>query len=598
MPYSYPDNIPDAIKKLPAHAQEIFVAAYNSAHKQYDGDEDKANATAWAAVKRGYEQVEGEWRKKAMSEKIFWFVDIIDKNELQFEKDGTATSEIQFFAMGKWQHERYGEIRFDEDRAKQAIKNYQKAEKELNIDYNHLGTEGGPDEAIASGWLVGGLKETGQRGENKEKKGLWGIVKWTKKAAEYIKSGEYKYISPEFTDAGKDKKTGKKIGFILKAAALTNRPWFEGMAPVACSERVLAEIDKVSLDEILSDISAWLTKSAPVLKGKKGSPAIRLYLRGVKEKLGGLIKKQNTKSLAEESLDDKREKITKAYRQKFIPRSVYPCPEYGHWVNKVYETYLIVEKEQKLFKVPYTVNGDEVEFGDPVEVEEVYQEKKTLTEGGAEMDRKLLCAQLGLKETVADGEITAELKRLRESQGHKKLAESLGLKDQATEQDVLDAVKKLKEAGTQKKGAEGTVKLAEFRQVEKEAAEAKKLAEANKKEADGLKLELLEKKRDSVIEKAMAKGKIVPANKELWEGLYMKDPDGATKMIDAQPVVLNFEENGSAGNMATGNAGEQLSVKCAEKRTADPKLSYSEALMVVQRENPDLAKECAREAGL
>jgi len=67
MPYTM-DNPPDAIKGLPKHAQEIFIAAYNAAFKQYKGDEAKANATAWAAVKTKYKKVGDEWVAKETKE--------------------------------------------------------------------------------------------------------------------------------------------------------------------------------------------------------------------------------------------------------------------------------------------------------------------------------------------------------------------------------------------------------------------------------------------------------------------------------------------------------------------------------------------------
>lgn len=64
MPYTV-DNPPEAIEGLPKHAIEIWVAAYNAAFKQYDGDEGKAAGTAWAAVKTKYKQNEqGEWIAK------------------------------------------------------------------------------------------------------------------------------------------------------------------------------------------------------------------------------------------------------------------------------------------------------------------------------------------------------------------------------------------------------------------------------------------------------------------------------------------------------------------------------------------------------
>ena len=48
------ETLPDNIKKLPKHAQEIWLATFNNAFKQYN-DESKAFAVANAAVKKaGY----------------------------------------------------------------------------------------------------------------------------------------------------------------------------------------------------------------------------------------------------------------------------------------------------------------------------------------------------------------------------------------------------------------------------------------------------------------------------------------------------------------------------------------------------------------
>jgi cation transport regulator len=63
MPYTK-DNPPERIKDMPAHCQEIWIAAYNSALEQYK-DEGKASAVAYTAVKSKYKQNEkGEWVAK------------------------------------------------------------------------------------------------------------------------------------------------------------------------------------------------------------------------------------------------------------------------------------------------------------------------------------------------------------------------------------------------------------------------------------------------------------------------------------------------------------------------------------------------------
>lgn len=75
MPYSKRSELPEAVKdNLPAHAQDIFMAAYNSAYEGYKdpddrrGDESReevAFKVAWAAVKRDYKKGEGDkWHPK------------------------------------------------------------------------------------------------------------------------------------------------------------------------------------------------------------------------------------------------------------------------------------------------------------------------------------------------------------------------------------------------------------------------------------------------------------------------------------------------------------------------------------------------------
>lgn len=63
MPYEKLADLPDEVKALPKHAQEIWMAAFNSAIEQYK-DEEKAFGTAWAAVKKKYEKRDGRWVAK------------------------------------------------------------------------------------------------------------------------------------------------------------------------------------------------------------------------------------------------------------------------------------------------------------------------------------------------------------------------------------------------------------------------------------------------------------------------------------------------------------------------------------------------------
>ncbi|MBZ0321187.1 MAG: putative cation transport regulator ChaB [Anaerolineae bacterium] len=76
MPYKTKSELPDSVREnLPAHAQQIYMEAFNSAWEQYDqpherrGDdsrEETAHKVAWAAVKKKYEKNEktGKWQAK------------------------------------------------------------------------------------------------------------------------------------------------------------------------------------------------------------------------------------------------------------------------------------------------------------------------------------------------------------------------------------------------------------------------------------------------------------------------------------------------------------------------------------------------------
>ncbi|MCU5774864.1 putative cation transport regulator ChaB [Erwiniaceae bacterium BAC15a-03b] len=75
MPYQSKSELPESVKNvLPAHAQEIYKEAFNSAWDQYKdkqerrGDESReevAHKVAWAAVKHQYHKGDDDkWHKK------------------------------------------------------------------------------------------------------------------------------------------------------------------------------------------------------------------------------------------------------------------------------------------------------------------------------------------------------------------------------------------------------------------------------------------------------------------------------------------------------------------------------------------------------
>ncbi|MDI9219376.1 putative cation transport regulator ChaB [Pantoea sp. EA-12] len=76
MPYKTRNELPESVKNvLPAHAQDIYLAAFNSAWDEYKEKKDRkdnssheevSHKVAWSSVKQKYEKVhDGKWHKKA-----------------------------------------------------------------------------------------------------------------------------------------------------------------------------------------------------------------------------------------------------------------------------------------------------------------------------------------------------------------------------------------------------------------------------------------------------------------------------------------------------------------------------------------------------
>ena len=75
MPYASVSDLPESIRNaLPAHGQSIFLSAFNSAYKEYNGDEQRTNAVAWAAVKQSYHKNDkGDWVRNSETNNLFSF---------------------------------------------------------------------------------------------------------------------------------------------------------------------------------------------------------------------------------------------------------------------------------------------------------------------------------------------------------------------------------------------------------------------------------------------------------------------------------------------------------------------------------------------
>lgn len=122
----------------------------------------------------------------------------------------------------------------------EATRNYA-GSTELVVDYDHQtvfgAVPGTGGRAPAAGWI---------KSLEVRRDGIWGRVEWTAAAAQAIRAGEYRYLSPVFAF---DKAGNVKL---IKMAGLTNTPAFD-LAQIAASTLLTeTETKDTSMDEILA----------------------------------------------------------------------------------------------------------------------------------------------------------------------------------------------------------------------------------------------------------------------------------------------------------------------------------------------------------
>lgn len=146
---------------------------------------------------------------------------------------------IQLAKPGEFRGHPQGAFKLDAAVFSTLIQNFRANENgEIPIDFEHA-SEMPPQAgsipfagAPAQGWIRDLKVEGGA---------LMALVKWGDTAREYIRSGQYKYISPAIRWKAKDRKTGAERGPTLTSAGLTNQPFLDGMLPLAASDKGIGE---------------------------------------------------------------------------------------------------------------------------------------------------------------------------------------------------------------------------------------------------------------------------------------------------------------------------------------------------------------------
>jgi len=151
--------------------------------------------------------------------------------------------EFKIFALGEAGTEK-GRFLFDQAAAKAVLAASERRGIEYSLDYEHASLENPPlpTGAPAAGWYKIELRADG----------LWATdVRWTPRASEYLKNGEYRYFSPAFHF---DLATRRVLE--LKNIALTNDPATHGQQPLvaATTKPHAGEEEKPTMKTLLAKL--------------------------------------------------------------------------------------------------------------------------------------------------------------------------------------------------------------------------------------------------------------------------------------------------------------------------------------------------------
>ncbi len=143
----------------------------------------------------------------------------------------SPTTWVQILLTGKWKHPTYGDMNITPELLRELKENFDAGARDLvYADYDH-GTRR-PD-GTGNAIVAGEIKAVELRNGDTE---LWAEYEPTEPARQKIANKEYRRTSADFETGYKDKRTGKPLGSVLCGFALTNRPYIEGMQPLALGD--------------------------------------------------------------------------------------------------------------------------------------------------------------------------------------------------------------------------------------------------------------------------------------------------------------------------------------------------------------------------
>ncbi len=127
---------------------------------------------------------------------------------------------------GAYKGHQMGEFEFTREVHAEIIRNFDRDPNPIPVTLGHDGEQ----ETPAYGWI-----HQLELRKHDGKEGLWGLVEFTERAAEWVRAGNVKFCSVEVDFDARDAVTGKPIKSELFGCAFTNKPFLRGQAPLHLS---------------------------------------------------------------------------------------------------------------------------------------------------------------------------------------------------------------------------------------------------------------------------------------------------------------------------------------------------------------------------
>ena len=203
---------------------------------------------------------------------------LVDLSHYTFDAKDPEPTWIHAITVGEYDHPYYDNVNFDEKR----IQRFEQSVKEKHtgidpdIDFEHKGGHRG---GAAAGWVkdaksvltdddvammsdLSGLQLDAS--DDRDHRGLWVLVDWTKTGREALANGEYRYFSPELAEEWQHPKKGTKFQDVFMGGGITNRPFLKDLTPLNFEDALDAwekqkttseEEDGVKLSDVLNFLS-------------------------------------------------------------------------------------------------------------------------------------------------------------------------------------------------------------------------------------------------------------------------------------------------------------------------------------------------------